>query len=439
MHSRLAWPLFVPVFLFLAACSSDGSGSSTATPSLSGTEAVASATPAATATPEPPALAALEPDGERIHAIVEELATGIGPRIAGTSTEKQAADLLAAKLESFGYRVEVQPFTVSREASRESQVELVTPENRTVASIPLTSSVTGTAAGSLVPSGIGRPGEFPSAVSGAIALIERGELTFQEKVDNAQAAGAAGVIIFNNQPGTFFGSLSSASAVPAVSISQAEGAALLQLARSATRIEIDVKDAPETTSYNVVATPPSGRCTTISGGHYDSVPAAPGANDNASGTATVVEIAAVLASQDRMRENCFVLFGAEEIGLLGSKAYVETLSAEQRQDIQLMLNFDMVGFGSEPWYLIGTPSMQDQAEDVAGMLGIETQRQSVASTGGGSDHASFMNAGIPAIFFYRANDPLWHQPGDIADRIDPALLEEAARMGIAMLEAIGAA
>jgi Zn-dependent M28 family amino/carboxypeptidase len=75
---------------------------------------------------------------------------------------------------------------------------------------------------------------------------------------------------------------------------------------------------------------------------------------------------------------------------------------------------------------------------VARSLGIETQTQSLASTGGGSDHASFTDAGIPAVFFYRADDPQWHQPGDTVDRLDPALLEEASRMGVAMLEQLNA-
>ncbi len=246
------------------------------------------------------------------------------------------------------------------------------------------------------------------------------------------------MIIFNNTGGNFFGTLSSPSSIPAISVSQADGRALLDGLTAATRVEISVGEAPITSSQNVVAKPPGKECETITGGHYDSVPAGPGANDNASGTATVVEIAGVLASQGKMGSHCFVLFGSEEIGLLGSKAYVDSLTTDEKQGIKAMLNFDMVGFGSEPWYLIGSTSMQTKAAEVATGLGIETQIRTLASTGGGSDHASFINAGIPSVFFYRANDPQWHQPGDVAGRMSPALLEEAARMGVAMLESLGA-
>ena len=51
-----------------------------------------------------------------------------------------------------------------------------------------------------------------------------------------------------------------------------------------------------------------------------------------------------------------------------------------------------------------------------------------------SDHASFISAGIPALFYYHSEDGLLHTPQDKADRLNPRYLEEAARMGVAMLE-----
>jgi Zn-dependent M28 family amino/carboxypeptidase len=76
-----------------------------------------------------------------------------------------------------------------------------------------------------------------------------------------------------------------------------------------------------------------------------SVPAGPGINDNGSGSGTILEIAEVYAAQNREPRNKlrFIWFGAEELGLLGSAHYIESLSAEARQDIIGMLNFDMLG------------------------------------------------------------------------------------------------
>ena len=96
-------------------------------------------------------------------------------------------------------------------------------------------------------------------------------------------------------------------------ISQREGQLLIAALQSAAVVaELGVGSLSDSTSRNVIARPPGVECETISGGHYDSVPQAPGASDNATGTATVLEIAAVLMSRGEVHNNCFVLFGAEE-------------------------------------------------------------------------------------------------------------------------------
>ena len=75
--------------------------------------------------------------------------------------------------------------------------------------------------------GLGNPADFPAAVSGNIALIQRGTLTFSNKVLNAMAAGAKAAIIYNNVDGNFLGQLSGTNGwIPAVSLSQADGLAL---------------------------------------------------------------------------------------------------------------------------------------------------------------------------------------------------------------------
>lgn len=75
--------------------------------------------------------------------------------------------------------------------------------------------------------GLGNPGDFPAAVKGNLALCQRGTLLFSEKVSNAMAAGARGVIIFNNAAGNFLGTLGSpGNWIPAVSLSQSDGQGL---------------------------------------------------------------------------------------------------------------------------------------------------------------------------------------------------------------------
>jgi subtilisin family serine protease len=85
--------------------------------------------------------------------------------------------------------------------------------------------------------GLGTPEEVAAAdLEGAIALIERGDLTFTEKVANAAAAGAVGVLIFNNLPGNYSGTLAGAGAIPALSLSREEGLVLREADSASIRL-----------------------------------------------------------------------------------------------------------------------------------------------------------------------------------------------------------
>ena len=100
--------------------------------------------------------------------------------------------------------------------------------------------------------GMGAAEDFAAVdVQGAVALVERGLVFFREKVANAAAAGAIGVLIYNNEPGAFSGTLGETSAIPAVSISQAQGQALRTQATKAAQAAQaaqagDTTDAPVT-------------------------------------------------------------------------------------------------------------------------------------------------------------------------------------------------
>ncbi len=89
------------------------------------------------------------------------------------------------------------------------------------------SGLTAGLSGQIVDCGIGNPSDFPAAVQGQIALIQRGTLTFAAKVSNARAAGAIAAIVYNNTSGTFAGTLQNAGDwLPARAISQADGLAI---------------------------------------------------------------------------------------------------------------------------------------------------------------------------------------------------------------------
>ena len=392
-------------------------------------------TPAATATPD--AVGPAVVDGQRAYDHVKRLAVDIGPRVAGTPGEVAARDYLRSTLEAYGYDVTVQDFGFDASAYLPARVDvdpMADPSAVTViAAIALRGSGGGAASGRLVFAGIGRPEEFPAGgLGGGIALIERGDLTFVQKVANAIAAGASGVVIYNNEAERGVFDLGDAVAIPVVSIDQDAGR---QLASAAQPFEAKISvSPPEGTAYNVIATPKGVRgCDTISGGHYDSVAVTGGADDNASGSAAVLELARVVAAKKLSAHHCFALFGAEEFGLFGSKAYVERLSADELQELRGMVNLDVVGTAAE-LALIGSADLVDVARLQAEKLGVKAVAASLPPNTG-SDHLSFQNAGVPVLMLYR-DDNLIHTPEDTIQRILPASLEETVAVALATLLAL---
>jgi Zn-dependent M28 family amino/carboxypeptidase len=407
-----------------AACRSGDTASTTPSPST------AAATPIVAASPTPDPILDPDPDGERALETVRELSVDIGPRVAGTDGEQKTVDYLRGELERYGYDVTVAPFAFDASAFLPARVDA---GGTAYPGYAFNGSAEGVAKGPLVFAGTGRPDEFAAGgVNGAIALIERGELTFQEKVDNAAAAGASGVIVFNSEAGALLAE--GKSELPVIGVRQADGETLRD-AVAASPVEATITVSPRRgTAYNVIAKPRGvDTCETVSGGHHDSVAVTGGADDNASGTAAVLELARVVAANDKEGANCFVLFGAEEFGLFGSKAYVEALGDAGRNAVEAMINLDVVGT-DEGLVLIGSDDMVDTARIAGEDIGVETERGQVPN-GAGSDHQSFINAGIPAVFFYRNDDQI-HTPVDAINRIDAGALEETVRIAYATLLAI---
>jgi Zn-dependent M28 family amino/carboxypeptidase len=201
--------------------------------------------------------------------------------------------------------------------------------------------------------------DFAGFPAGNIALIQRGVCTFQEKVVNAQEAGAAGAVIFNqgNDPGrvdVVAGTLGDTAQdgqgdddvdIPATGISYALGKELAQTSGAALHMQIETENTPGK-STNVIADTPTGLDGNVIlvGSHLDSVPEGPGINDNGSGSAYNLELAVQMAKQGIKPVNKvrFAWWGAEEAGLVGSNRYGEAATDEQFAKIAANLNFDML-------------------------------------------------------------------------------------------------
>lgn len=202
-------------------------------------------------------------------------------------------------------------------------------------------------------------------------------------------------------------------------------------------------------SRNVIAdrqgTGTSRRMVIVSA-HLDSVNAAggmaasaPGADDNASGVAGVLEIARVLSTRSADHDLRLILFGGEEQGLHGSQQYVAGLSATERTRLDAVINMDMIGKRNTavPGVLLeGAAVSQQLMDELAGAardytaLTVQTSLNPFAS-----DHVPFINAGLPALLTIEASDTAnrdVHTANDTPAMIDADLAAEIVRMNLAV-------
>ncbi|TDD18122.1 M20/M25/M40 family metallo-hydrolase [Kribbella turkmenica] len=154
------------------------------------------------------------------------------------------------------------------------------------------------------------------------------------------------------------------------------------------------------TSYNVIAEWPHGDANHVvmAGSHLDSVSSGPGINDNGSGSAGVLETALAYAASGQTPRNRlrFGFWGAEELGLVGSRYYVSNLPTAERDRIELYLNFDMIGSPNPGYFVYDDNPAGDGARDdlVAYFTGKGVQTELI-DVQGRSDHAAFRSLGIP--------------------------------------------
>lgn len=265
--------------------------------------------------------------------------------------------------------------------------------------------------------------DFKEFTRGNIALIQRGTCDFQTKVEHALAAGATGVIIFNEGNSERTSLISSrlrdtVGNFPVLGASFAVGEKLRgSVLHGPTGVHVQIKIDMLTTHHvvdNVIAETPAGddRRVVVVGAHLDSVRSGPGLNDNGSGSATILEIAESWQALGYVPKNKlrFIWFSAEELGLVGSEAYVDSLSHDERRNIMAMLNFDMLGSSnyarfvydgdnsgtltkSSKMKLDGSAFIESVFSDYFSSVGLASHP---TAFNGRSDYGPFVQVGIPA-------------------------------------------
>jgi aminopeptidase S len=203
------------------------------------------------------------------------------------------------------------------------------------------------------------------------------------------------------------------------------------------------------TGYNLIADWPGGNTgqVVMAGSHLDSVTAGAGINDNGSGSAAVLELALTVArtGYQPTKHLRFAWWGAEELGMVGSRYYVNNLSSANRARISGYLNFDMIG-SPNPGYFVydDDPTIEKTFKDYFAGIGVPTEIETEGD--GRSDHAPFKNAGVPVGGLFsgadytktaaqaakwggtagRAFDRCYHSSCDTAANIDDTALNRNA-------------
>lgn len=314
--------------------------------------------------------------------------------------------------------------------------------------------------------------DFTDFPTGHLALVQRGACPFVAKVLNAQAAGATGVILFNqgntaDREGLLPDGVALLAAepdhgitIPVVFARYGVGEAMATTigGGDTVTVHLTVDTVFEVRSSENVIVDVAGADegeVIVFGGHLDSVPEGPGINDNGSGVSALLEIAAALTHCDLERSVRFAWWGSEENGMWGSKSYVGGLSDEELASIHSYINADILGSTNHVYFVYDGDG---SAFDIPGPPGSGDIERFFASDllfaglssdeifGDRSDHVPFVLAGVPygglftgvdmaktdaqaETFGGTAGEPLdpcYHSACDTIDNVDMHVLEEMA-------------
>jgi Zn-dependent M28 family amino/carboxypeptidase len=381
-----------------------------------------------------------------------------GNRAAGSAGGVATEDLVAARLRAAGWRVRTQRVRFPFYAERRPPVVELPGGRRLRAGADVRAlgfAPGGDVRAPVVVVGGSRPdagcgaADWAGFERGRIALVRRGTCPFAQKARRAQAAGAAAVVIVDftatARAGPVRGTLGRPGLrIPALTADRAAGAALAQ-AGAPVRMRVDAV-SERRSGRNVLAELPgrSGRRVVTAGAHLDSVTAGPGINDDGSGVAALLALAARLGAGERPRDTLRIgLWTAEELGLYGSRAYVARLGRGERARLRAYVNLDMVGSRNAVLQTYGKGAPE---RALAAALAARGPAPRASSIGSASDHAPFARAGIPVggVFTgaservsaadarrFRARagrpaDPCYHRSCDTLRNVDRAVLRRVS-------------
>ncbi len=390
----------------------------------------------------------LEVSKDNVYGHIEFL-TSIAPRFAGTQAEAVAASYIMNEFQSYGLEAWIENFTIENSyVVEENWLRVTSPEQFDLTFIP---AVYSPSTDNIITGQLMRVTEKPENLEQLrerVILVERNILVEGNNFLRTLVGlpPLAVLTYFENWP-PYSEIWSDPPGAPLFWISGEDAQRLIELLEQ-DKVEVELRLSARierSTSRNVVAKlPGENEEIIIVGAHHDSV-LTPGTVDDASGVAVVLEMARVLSMEDLPRTILFTTFGSEELGLLGSTAFVRE---HVDNKIIAAVVFDVIAPGPENGLRVGlkgsreiatTEWLDNYAQELAENLDFYVQLEYAQDVGGYSDYASFTREGIPGTWVYWVNpqygEILWptHTLADNLDAIDKTRVGQVELFGVELV------
>lgn len=380
------------------------------------------------------------------YKVLERICYEAGGRLAGSETNDKAMTILEEELKKLGLNPRRESFTMPGWLRGEDKVIMTAPSNYEIRAAALgyvnqTSEINS----GLIYVGNGKEEDYNGLdVNDKIILANQGyssngrQFLRCEAIDVAASKGAAAILFINEKNGGLLMAgvanfIGEPSPIPAYTITMEDGLRMKRLLEMKTEVSLKIitnsRCSGKISEENLVVTfPGKSNKKIVAGVHFDSWDLSQGAVDNGHGTAIAFETARLI--QQFSRENNLtveiVWFNAEELGLWGSKAYVEQHKSE---DIAVMVNLDMTGIPTG-FNAMGFDEFKPFLDNLCKELNGFDMKDGVSSVPyTNSDHMYFILEGIPAftIHAHLEKDMYWyyHDFGDTFDKVEKKYFSEA--------------
>jgi aminopeptidase YwaD len=395
--------------------------------------------------------------GARAVAHVEQL-VAFGDRFVGTEGDRLAAEAVRGRLAELGLDVRDRRFTTLGYRHDRASLTLAAGE-RTLDAVPpyfSPSTPSGGVRGELVFVGGGDEADYDGVdVEGRIVVMQEVGLGYSRFWLGTFAAlaarkGAAGMVVIHPLPWPYRMSMEAGNGdlanrllpdqLPVVCVSAIDGAALLHAIGAGTAeaelaVESELREVESVNVSGVLVGTEWPEETLVVHAHRDNG-LAPGANDNGSGFGTMLEIASAMASMRPRRSVEFLCTTAEEGTTPGVAAYIGARHAEgSLGDIRAAVDLDMFGVGGKLKLVeLGlwpdtdpiphTEWLMGLLEGVADELGYDVGR--MTAPWGVAESGRFIEAGVPAVWFWKPDDFYYHSAHDTIDKLDGNSLKAVA-------------